>query len=115
VFGVLAERLADLMALAEAVGFRRLDPRLAAKRLGHGEVRHATHRALGDEPGSVREIASRAGCAASRAPAGSASAASASSCAAAPRRRRPHADVTEITDRLAAATHTVPMPAPDAG
>jgi hypothetical protein len=67
VFGVLAERLADLMALAEAVGFRRLDPRLAAKRLGHDEVRHATHRALGDEPGSVCEIASRAGCAPLRA------------------------------------------------
>ena len=43
VFGVFADRLADLMALAEAVAFQRLDQRLAAALLGHGEVLHASH------------------------------------------------------------------------
>ena len=36
VFGIFADRLADLMALAEAVAFQRLDQRLAAALLGHG-------------------------------------------------------------------------------
>jgi CRP/FNR family transcriptional regulator len=36
VFGVFADRLADLMALAEAVAFQRLDQRLAHALLGHG-------------------------------------------------------------------------------
>jgi CRP/FNR family transcriptional regulator len=36
VFGIFADRLADLMALAEAVAFQRLDQRLAQALLGHG-------------------------------------------------------------------------------
>lgn len=59
VFGTFSERLADLMALAEAVAFQRLDQRLAHALLGHGTQVHATHQALADELGTVREIVSR--------------------------------------------------------
>ena len=59
VFGVFADRLADLMALAEAVAFQRLDQRLAGALLGHGGTVNATHQALADELGTVREIVSR--------------------------------------------------------
>ncbi len=59
VFGVFADRLADLMALAEAVAFQRLDQRLAAALLGHGTTLHSTHQALADELGTVREIVTR--------------------------------------------------------
>jgi CRP/FNR family transcriptional regulator len=59
VFSVFAERLADLMALAEAVAFQRLDQRLAQALLGHGEVFETTHQALADDLGTVREIVSR--------------------------------------------------------
>jgi CRP/FNR family transcriptional regulator len=59
VFGVFADRLADLMALAEAVAFQRLDQRLAAALLGRGAVVQATHQALADELGTVREMVTR--------------------------------------------------------
>jgi CRP/FNR family transcriptional regulator len=59
VFGIFADRLADLMALAEAVAFQRLDQRLAHTLLGHGAVLRCTHQALADELGTVREIVSR--------------------------------------------------------
>lgn len=59
VFGVFADRLADLMALAEAVAFQRLDQRLAGALLGHGGTVSTTHQALADELGTVREIVSR--------------------------------------------------------
>lgn len=59
VFGIFADRLADLMALAEAVAFQRLDQRLAAALLGRGTVLRATHQSLADELGTVREIVSR--------------------------------------------------------
>jgi len=59
VFGVFADRVADLMALAEAVAFQRLDQRLAAALLGHGATLHSTHQALADELGTVREIVTR--------------------------------------------------------
>lgn len=59
VFGVLGDRLADLMALAEAVAFQRLDQRLAHALLGHGASVHSTHQALADELGTVREIVTR--------------------------------------------------------
>jgi CRP/FNR family transcriptional regulator len=59
VFAVFGERLADLMSLAEAVAFQRLDQRLAAALLGHGRVLATTHQALADELGTVREIVSR--------------------------------------------------------
>jgi CRP/FNR family transcriptional regulator len=59
VFGIFADRLADLMALAEAVAFQRLDQRLAHTLLGHGATLRATHQTLADELGTVREIVSR--------------------------------------------------------
>lgn len=59
VFGTFGERLADLMALAEAVAFQRLDQRLAQALLGHGANMHTTHQALADALGTVREIVSR--------------------------------------------------------
>ena len=59
VFGVLADRLADLMALAEAVAFQQLDQRLAQALLGHGPALATTHQALADSLGTVREIVSR--------------------------------------------------------
>jgi CRP/FNR family transcriptional regulator len=59
VFGILADRLADLMALAEAVAFQRLDQRLAQALLGHGLTLATTHQALADNLGTVREIVSR--------------------------------------------------------
>ena len=59
VFGMFADRLADLMSLAEAVAFQRLDQRLAGCLLGHGAVLHVTHQSLADELGTVREIVTR--------------------------------------------------------
>ncbi|MCK6434313.1 MAG: Crp/Fnr family transcriptional regulator [Burkholderiaceae bacterium] len=59
VFAVFADRLADLMALAEAVAFQRLDQRLAAALLGHGSALAKTHQQLADELGTVREIVTR--------------------------------------------------------
>jgi CRP/FNR family transcriptional regulator, anaerobic regulatory protein len=59
VFGVFGDRLADLMALAEAVAFQRLDQRLAQALLGHGSSLQTTHQALADNLGTVREIVSR--------------------------------------------------------
>jgi CRP/FNR family transcriptional regulator len=59
VFGVFGERLADLMGLAEAVAFQRMDQRLAAALLGHGRSLQVTHQRLADEVGTVREIVSR--------------------------------------------------------
>ena len=58
-FGTFADRLADLMALAEAVAFQRLDQRLAQTLLGRGSVIASTHQALADELGTVREIVTR--------------------------------------------------------
>lgn len=59
VFQLFSERLAELMALVEAVAFQRLDKRLAALLLGRGHAVHATHQSLATELGSVREIVSR--------------------------------------------------------
>jgi CRP/FNR family transcriptional regulator len=59
VFGVFADRLSDLMSLAEAVAFQRLDQRLAAALLGHGSQLRLTHQALADELGTARENVTR--------------------------------------------------------
>jgi CRP/FNR family transcriptional regulator len=59
VFAIFAERIAELMALVEAVAFQRLDQRLAAALLGRGSVVQTTHQALADELGTVREIVTR--------------------------------------------------------
>jgi CRP/FNR family transcriptional regulator len=59
VFGMYGERLAEVMTLVEEVAFRRLDERLAQLLIHRGPVIEATHQALADELGSVREIVSR--------------------------------------------------------
>jgi CRP/FNR family transcriptional regulator, anaerobic regulatory protein len=59
VLGLFASRMADLTALIEAVAFQRLDSRLAATLLGHGQQVRITHQALADELGTVREIITR--------------------------------------------------------
>lgn len=59
VFGVFADRLAELIGLAEAVAFQRLDQRLASALLGHGRTLTITHQKLADELGTVREIVTR--------------------------------------------------------
>jgi CRP/FNR family transcriptional regulator len=62
VFALFSERLAGLMQVVEAIAYQKLDQRLAALLVNRdaesGEIR-ATHQALADELGSVREIVSR--------------------------------------------------------
>lgn len=63
VFQLFSARLAELMQLVEEVAFHRLDQRLAKLLLqrgaSSGAVIHATHQALAEDLGSVREIVSR--------------------------------------------------------
>ena len=59
VFGLFGERLATLLLLVEAIAYQKLDQRLAALLLRKGDPVHATHQALADELGSVREIVTR--------------------------------------------------------
>lgn len=62
VFSLFGERLASLLALVEAVTYQKLDQRLAALlvlRAKDSPTIHATHQALADELGSVREIVTR--------------------------------------------------------
>lgn len=59
IFGLFAERIADLMQLVEEIAFRKLDQRLANLLLGRGQRLHLTHQQLADELGSVREMVSR--------------------------------------------------------
>lgn len=59
VLGLFAERMADLTSLIDAVAFHKLDQRLAAALLGHGQHLTITHQALANELGTVREIVTR--------------------------------------------------------
>ena len=62
VFSLFGERLASLLALVEAVTYQKLDQRLAAllvRRSKDGPTIAATHQAIADELGSVREIVTR--------------------------------------------------------
>jgi len=63
VFSLYGERLATLLNLVEAIAYQKLDQRLAALLLAHASegssTIHATHQALADELGSVREIVTR--------------------------------------------------------
>lgn len=59
VLGLFAERMADLTSLIDAVAFQKLDQRLAAALLGHGQLLAITHQTLADELGTVREIITR--------------------------------------------------------
>jgi CRP/FNR family transcriptional regulator len=59
VFTLFGERLATVLSLVEAIAYQKLDQRLAALLLAKGDPVQATHQALADELGSVREIVSR--------------------------------------------------------
>lgn len=59
VLGLFASRMADLTSLIDAVAFHKLDQRLAAALLGHGQILNLTHQNLADELGSVREVVTR--------------------------------------------------------
>jgi CRP/FNR family transcriptional regulator len=59
VFRHVAERLVSLMQLVEEVAFQRLDRRLAAWLVERGPDIRASHQAVADDLGSVREIVSR--------------------------------------------------------
>lgn len=57
--GLMADRMAELMSLVEAVAFQRLDQRLARTLLGRGRLLRSTHQQLADELGTAREMVSR--------------------------------------------------------
>ncbi len=57
--GLMADRMAELMELVEAVAFHRVDQRLAHALLGRGRFVNATHQQLADEVGTAREMVSR--------------------------------------------------------
>ena len=59
VFDLFSGRITDLMQLVTAVAFQKTDQRLAALLANKPSPIHATHQALADELGSVREIVSR--------------------------------------------------------
>ena len=60
VFALFGERLAAVLQIVEAVAYQKLDQRLAALLVSKpGREINATHQALADELGSVREIVSR--------------------------------------------------------
>ena len=63
VFSEFGERMATLMQLVEAIAYQKLDQRLAAllveRGRGGGATVQATHQALADDLGSVREIVTR--------------------------------------------------------
>jgi CRP/FNR family transcriptional regulator len=59
VFSLFSERLSRLMELVEAVGFQRLDQRLAAALLGKGQRVEASHEQLAQQLGVSRESVSR--------------------------------------------------------
>ncbi len=59
VFSLFGERLATLMSLVEAIAYQKLDQRLAMLLLRKEDPVRATHQALADELGSVREMVSR--------------------------------------------------------
>ena len=59
VFRLFSERMTDLMQLVTEVAFQKLDQRLAALLVSRPSPIHATHQALADELGSVREMVSR--------------------------------------------------------
>lgn len=59
IFRLFTERISGLMQLVEEVAFHKLDQRLAAWLLEHAPRVAASHQAIADELGSVREIISR--------------------------------------------------------
>jgi CRP/FNR family transcriptional regulator len=60
VFSLFGERLVRLVELAEAIGFQRVEQRLAAALLGAGRELHTSHERLAQRLGASRETVSRA-------------------------------------------------------
>jgi CRP/FNR family transcriptional regulator len=60
VFSLFGERLVRLVELAEAVGFQRVEQRLAAALLGSGRELRSSHEKLAQRLGASRETVSRA-------------------------------------------------------
>jgi len=60
VFSLFGERLVRLVELAEAVGFQRVEQRLAAALLGAGRELNTSHERLAKRLGASRETVSRA-------------------------------------------------------
>lgn len=60
VFGLFGERLVRLVELAEAVGFQRVEQRLAGALLGAGPQLRTSHEKLAQRLGASRETVSRA-------------------------------------------------------
>jgi CRP/FNR family transcriptional regulator len=60
VFNLFGERLVRLVELAEAVGFQRVEQRLAAALLGAGRELRTSHEKLAQRLGASRETVSRA-------------------------------------------------------
>jgi CRP/FNR family transcriptional regulator len=60
VFSLFGERLVRLVELAEAVGFQRVEQRLAAALLAAGDEVHTSHEKLAQRLGASRETVSRA-------------------------------------------------------
>lgn len=58
-FRVMAERMASLSILVDALAFQRLDQRLARALTARGPTVQSTHQRLADELGTSREIVSR--------------------------------------------------------
>lgn len=58
-WGLIAERLGDVIGLIEEVAFRRMDERLAEFLVSHAPVIDITHQQVADELGTSREVVSR--------------------------------------------------------
>ncbi len=59
VFGVLSDRMSELMELVDSVAFKHLDQRLARLLLGRGRMIRTTHQQIADELGCLRQVVSR--------------------------------------------------------
>jgi CRP/FNR family transcriptional regulator len=59
VFAVFGQRLAELIALVDALAFQSFEQRLAGCLLGQGRFLHTTHQRIAGQLGTVREIVTR--------------------------------------------------------
>jgi CRP/FNR family transcriptional regulator len=58
-FGLISERLSDLMLAVEAIAFLKLDQRIARLLVERGPSVAMTHQAIADQLGVAREMVSR--------------------------------------------------------
>jgi CRP/FNR family transcriptional regulator len=59
VLDVFGQRLAELIAVVDALAFQSIEQRLAGFLLGQGRVLHTTHQQIAAQLGTVREIVTR--------------------------------------------------------